>query len=628
MRQKPANALSVFFALLSASLLLNCGGGGMSNRPATLSRILITAASTSIPKGTDLALTATGIFSDGSEKNVTASAIWQAGPASVAKVDATGNLSGLGVGTAQVSAVYLGVTGNTAITIAPAALLHITVTAPQSTLPQGESEALAATGSYTDGSTQNLTTTVTWQATPANIASVSAQGELKGLNAGAAQVSAAYHSVTGNASVTVGAAALLQIAVNAPRSSLPLGESESLTATGTYSNGTTQDLTQQVTWTASPASVVAIDGHGNLSGHGQGVGQASAAYQAVTGSASVTVGSAALLRIDISPEQSSLPLGESEPLTATGSFSDGTTQNLTKVVVWNSSQPGVASVNPAGAVAAKSQGSATIGATVGSIGATASLTVTAPVVVGILINPPQSALLIGATGQLQAIATYSDGSMQDVTATATWVSEQPNVVNAADDGVVTAENVGTAIIQAIDSGSTGSASLTVSPMMLVSYYSRINAVNGKLDTTVRLVDPGYTQGDMCAMIYVFDQTQEMNECCGCVISDSGLVTLSLMKDLTSNPLIGKEPAAGDVEIVPATLGPNGQCNAGNPNFTSTLAGWETNAQQTTGGHYTVTEIPATVDALSPTEAQVLAVECGMVQTLGSGSGICSCGTGN
>ncbi len=49
---------------------------------------------------------------------------------------------------------------------------------------------------------------------PCNIANVNAQGVVVGMGAGVAQLSAAYQGVTGSASVTVGAPALLSIAIS------------------------------------------------------------------------------------------------------------------------------------------------------------------------------------------------------------------------------------------------------------------------------------------------------------------------------------------------------------------------------------------------------------------------------
>jgi hypothetical protein len=625
MKIYPAKTVTVFCILLCGSLLVNCGGG--STHTVTLNQILVSPANKFIPKGTKLSLTATGMYSDGSSKDLTTAVAWQASPVSVATINAQGSLSGVAIGRAQIAAVYEEVTGNAAVIVSAAALSSIAIGVPKSSLPEGETEALSATGTYTDGSTQNLTTMVTWQAGPSNVAAMSGQGNLKGLTSGVAQVKAAYQSVTGNASVNVGSAVLAGIAVSAPRSTLPLGESEGLVATGTFSNGSTQDLTASVAWQASPANVASISAQGNLSGVGQGLAQIAAAYQGVNGNASVTVGSAALLSLSVSPAGATVPVGKSQSLIATGNFSDGSKQNLTQAAAWSSSLPTTVSVDSPGSVSGKATGAATITAAVGSINGAASLTVTAPVIVSVAVNPSQSSLFIGTSGQMQAVATFSDGSTQDVTATATWTSQEPSIASAFAGGVVLAQQVGTATVQAADGGFNGSATLSVSPMMLISYFSRINTVNSKIDGTLRIVDPGYTQGDMCAMIYVFDQNQEMNECCGCEISADGLLTLSLLKDLTANPLTGVEPNAGDIEIIPANLGPGGTCNAGLVSPNSMLTSWETNVQGATG-QWQLTESTAAVDILSPTEQQVLVNSCGLVQNLGSGTGICSCGTGD
>jgi trimeric autotransporter adhesin len=625
--QGSLSALAVGTTQVSAAFEEFTGSASITVGEAALTSISIGVPEASLPEGESEALTATGTYTDGSTQNLTAMVTWQAGPTNVATVSTQGSLKGLNTGAAQVSAAYQSVTGNAAITVASPALLGITVAAPRATLPSGESESLTATGTFSNGSTQNLTGMVTWLAGPSNVASVNAQGNLKGLNTGVAQISAAYQNVTGNAAVNIGSAALVGIAVSAPRSSLPLGESEALTATGSFSDGTTQDLTGVVTWQVGPTSVGSINAQGNLSARGQGVAQISASYQSLNGTAAVTVAAPALLQISVTPSSASLPLGESQSLVATGSFSDGSTQNLTAVASWSSSLPSVATLASAGSVTAKAQGSAIISAAVGPVNGAASLTVTAPVIVGVSITPAQSSLFIGSTTQLLATASYSDGSSQNVSSTATWISEEPSIVGASSGGNVTAVQVGSATVQAADGGFTGSATLTVTPMVLISYFTRVNSVNSKVDGTLYIVDPGLTQTDMCAMIYLFDQNQEMNECCGCEISDNGLLTISLLKNLTAAPLTGRLPNAGDIEIIPANLGPGGTCNAGSPVPNSTLAAWETNVQGAKGS-YQLTETPATVDVLTSTEEQVLANECSMIQNLGSGTGICSCGIGD
>jgi len=382
-----------------------------------------------------------------------------------------------------------------------------------------------------------------------------------------------------------------------------------------------------VAWQTNPSTIATISAQGQLTGVGKGAVQVSAAYQGLSGNAPLTVGSAALVGVTVGLPQPSLPLGESEPATATGNFSDGTKQNLTQQsVTWSLSGPAIASVSSAGAVVGKAVGTAILSASVGSVTGAANLTVTPAVVVALNITPIPR-LLFGNTAQLQAIATFSDGTTQDMTGTATWSSEQPSIVAVSPSGVATAEQVGSATILAQSNGFTGSAAITVTPLMTVSYFQRANAVSSGIDGTLRLVNPGFPPQDMCAMIYVFDDNQEMNECCGCKISDNGMRTFSLISDLTANTLTGKQPNVGVIEIVPSNPDPSGQCNAASPVPNGLIPGWETNAQGTAGSFQT-TEIPTAINPLGDAEAQVLQTLCTAIQQLGSGAGICSCGTGN
>jgi hypothetical protein len=506
-----------------------------------------------------------------------------------------------------------------------ATLTQITLGPANQSVAKGTSLQLSATGTYSNGSQQNLTSSVTWKASPSTIATVSAQGNLQALGQGVAQITATYQGITGNLSVTVGAATLVSIALNPSDGSLPLGESESITATGNFSDGSTQNLTSSVTWQANPQTVATISIQGSLTALGQGTAQVSAAYQGVTGTASITIGPPALLSIAVTPTQSTLPLGDSEPLTATGTFSNATIQTLTSVS-WSSSSPAIATINSTGSASSVSVGYVTISATVGSVTGTAALRVSSAVLTSLSIAPSNPSLVLGNTGQLQATGTFSDGSTQNMTSIVAWASQQPDIVGVTSAGVATAVQVGTVTISVARSGITASTSITVTPLMTISYFNTANAIAAGSDGTLRLVNPGFVPGNTCAMIYVFDDKQELNECCGCNISDSGLLTLSLLNDLTASPLNGEQPAAGTIQIVPATP-QGGICNAASTNPNSLILGWETNVQGASS-YYQLTEAPLTIVPINSSQAQNLANLCSAMQQLGSGSGTCTCGTGD
>ncbi|MFJ3339980.1 Ig domain-containing protein [Streptomyces diastaticus] len=66
-----------------------------------------------------------------------------------------------------------------------------------------------------------------------------------------------------------------------------------------------------------------------------------------------------------------------------------------------------------------------------------------------------------ATRQLAASVSYADGSTRDVSATATWVSSDPEVATVSTAGLVTAVAVGSADITATAEGKSGKCAVTV-----------------------------------------------------------------------------------------------------------------------------------------------------------------------
>jgi trimeric autotransporter adhesin len=668
---------------LACASLLSCGGSSLSpNSNVSLTGIEIVPAKKTIAKGTTVQLTATGSFSNSTQSNLT-SVAWEASPSAVAAINAQGKLQGMGEGTAQVTASYEGVTGKAAVTVGPPELVQISVSAPQSSLPVGESEMLAAKGTFTDGSTQNLTQSVTWQVSTSNIASVSSGGELKGLSQGTVQISASYQDVTGTASVAVGTAALMSIAVIAPNPSLPLGESEALTAIGTFSDTTTKVLTQSVNWEVSPSNIASVNTQGELKALNRGTVRISATYQQVTGTTSVAVNNAALLSIAVTAPDPSLPLGESEALTAIGTFSDTTTEVLTQSVNWQVSASNITSINAQGELKALSQGTAQISATYERVIGTASVTVSNAALLSIAVTAPNPSLPLGESEALTAIGTFSDGTTRKLTQSLTWTSSQASVAVVSSSGKVTADGMGTAGVSAAVGSVTGTTSLTIIPAVMVALNiappegtaligtsTQLQAVGQFSDGTtqnvtgsvtwssgsigiIKLSNTGFVtaqqtgsatisasksgftasavlnvtpvpNGTVWASIYVFNDSQEMEECCSCPITPDGVLSESLNTDLTANTMTGRQALTrGVIKVISST--------SSDPTHNvqkSGLSGWMTHIQATTNnpasGPFYSTESGLADSNLSAAEQGALENSCSFDITLGSGAGVCSC----
>jgi hypothetical protein len=153
------------------------------------------------------------------------------------------------------------------------------------------------------------------------------------------------------------------------------------------------------------------------------------------------------------------------------------------------------------------------------------------------------------------------------------------------------------------------------------------------DATVRIDNPGLTYGNLCAMIYVFAADQQLAECCGCVETHNGLRRLSVRNDLTKNPLTGVVPFSGVIKVVSASPS-SGVCDPTSVTPKANLRVWATHIQPGTafgsfgGLIWPVTETESSDSTLGAAELSALQAQCSFVNVLGSGHGICSCGTGD
>jgi hypothetical protein len=174
--------------------------------------------------------------------------------------------------------------------------------------------------------------------------------------------------------------------------------------------------------------------------------------------------------------------------------------------------------------------------------------------------------------------------------------------------------------------SLGASAASAQDVFKVNYFS--NNAGSAPDATVRIDNPGLTYGNLCAMIYVFDADQQLTECCGCVETHNGLRTLSVRRDLTSNPLTGVISSNGVIKIVSAAVN-NSPCDpTSNVSPKANLRAWITHIQNAVGTAWPITETESSDSTLGATELANLQAQCDFVNILGSGHGICSCGTGD
>lgn len=423
--------------------------------------------------GTSLQLTAIAHFSDGSTGDVTQLSSFASSATSTATVTAGGRVSALSPGTATISAVFEGQSASVAVLVTSATLQAISVSPPTAIIARGTAQQLSATGLFSDNTSQNLTDQVTWASSATATVAVSASGLAQGVGAGSATISAAMLGVSGSATLTVTTATLTSLAVAPGTATLAPGTQQQFTATGTFSDNSTQDLTALVSWSSSNRSVASLSTtsgqEGVVSAVAAGTAMITASRDGLSGTATLTVTSASLSSLSVVPTSITLPVGASQGLTATGAFSDGSSQDLTRQVSWSSSNPATVSISNTsgteGVATGVGVGTASVSATLNGVSSASQVTVTSATLSSIAVTPANANLAVGALQQYAATGTFSDGSMRVLTTQVTWTSSNLNtatISNAAgSEGLASAQNVGGTTISANLMGITGSTNLTV-----------------------------------------------------------------------------------------------------------------------------------------------------------------------
>jgi uncharacterized protein YjdB len=518
---------------------------------AVLTSIAVTPTSPSVAAGLKQQFTATGTYTNKTTANLTSTATWSSSATTIATVSTAGLATSVAQGSTTITATSGSFTGSAILTVTPAVLTSIAVTPAAPSVAAGHTEQFTATGTYSNGTKQNLSSTATWTSSATSVATVSASGLATTLVQGSSTVTATSGTISGAATLTVTAPVLTSIAVTPATASVAAGYTEQFTATGTYSNGTKQNLSGSAAWTSSATSVATVSASGLATTLVQGSSTITATSGTIHGSAALTATAPVLVSIAVTPAAAQLPAGDVLQFTATGTYSNSTTKNLTSTATWTSSATSIAKVSGGGLVTGLAQGSATISATSGSVAGSTALTVTAPVLVSIAVNPGSATIAKGTNQQFTATGTFSDGSTQNVTSSVTWSSSSP-VAGVGAGGLASGEGVGTATITAASGTIAGSATLNVGQAVLVSIA--VTPANGTfaLGTTMPMVATG-TYSDGSTLVLTTTATWSTGSSGIATVSAQGTATSAGVGNTTVTAMVGTISGATTVTVNPAVL---------------------------------------------------------------------------
>jgi parallel beta-helix repeat protein len=405
--------------------------------------------------------------------------------------DAVVTLTSMTPGVATVTATVGSLSATALVTFTPGAPFTLTLTAVPSTVLVGGASALTATATDQFGNPVADGTTISFTTSLGGVSPVTATtvggvvtATLSSTVAGVATVTATVNSLSATTQVTFTAGAPFTLTLTAVPTTLPVGNSSTLTATATdqfgnpVADGTTISFTTSL-GNVSPVTATTVGGvvTATLNSTVAGVAAVTATVGSLSATAQVTFTPGAPFTLTLTAVPSTLPVGNSSTLTATATdqygnvVANGTTITFTTSLGTLSSgtaatSAGNASVTLSSTVA----GVATVTATVGSLSATAQVTFTPGAPFTLTLTAVPSTLPVGSSSALTATATdqygnaVADGTVVSFTTDLGSVSP----VTATTVGGITTATLGStaagvATVTATVNGLSATAQVTFTP---------------------------------------------------------------------------------------------------------------------------------------------------------------------
>jgi len=258
-------------------------------------------------------------------------------------------------------------------------LTNLVVQPSNVTLPVGGAQAFTANSTFSDGRSYTLTTQPAWSSSNATVASVNASGFTVARAQGAAQITALVMGVSSSATFTVLPAGTIGLTLTPVNASVAVGNTVSYGVTAVSTDGTSQNVTGNATFTSSNPAVASfgpLGPNGTATALSGGTTTVTARVGNMTATTQLAVAGPAIQSLTVSPPGFEIRVFSNRQFAATATYADGSQREVTNTVVWTNSEPLRAAVGPTGLVTGLFVGEATITASLGSLSASSSGVVT------------------------------------------------------------------------------------------------------------------------------------------------------------------------------------------------------------------------------------------------------------
>ena len=294
-----------------------------------------------------------------------------------------------------------------------------------------------------------------------------------------------------------------------------------------------------VSWASSKQSAATVSNTGLVTAIAEGISTITASAGGKSGTCTITVSKKVVevSSVELDKTSAQLKAGETVTLTATVKPDDATD----KTVTWSTSDSSVATVDN-GVVTAIKVGSATITAKAGDKSATCSISVVPTLVTSVTLDQTNASLRVGETVTLTATVKPDDATDKAVT----WTTSDASVATV-DNGVVTANKVGSATITAKAGDKSATCSISVVPTPVTSVT--LNKANASLKVGETISLTATVKPDDATDKTV---TWETSEASVATITD-GVVTAIKLGSATITAKAGDKSAVCAITVIPTPV---------------------------------------------------------------------------
>ncbi|MBA3646281.1 MAG: Ig-like domain-containing protein [Gemmatimonadaceae bacterium] len=458
------SATGVVTGNASGTATITIAGGGMSiTIPATItvagtpvSTVTLTLPNPAVCVGKSTQLSA--VVKDASGNILTGRNVtFTSNNNLVATVTAGGLLTGIAAGVVDITATSEGKSTTATATICLAASASLILAPASATLGVGVSTQLVAT-LRDDAGNIIAGRPVTFTSSNTSVATVDAAGNVTGVAAGTATITAVSDGKTSTSAITVVTTPVASIGLT-PSSVTPcVGQSQQLTAVVRDASGNI--LTgRNVTFTSSAPAVATVNASGLVTGVTAGLATITATSEGKTTTAQANICLAVVATVALAPATATVGVGANVQLVAT--LIDNAGNIITgRPVTFTSSNTSVATVDAAGKVTGVAAGTATITAVSDGKTSTSAITVVPAPVASISLTPSTVTPCVGQSQQLTAVVRDASGNIL-TGRNVTFTSSAPAIAKVNASGLVTGVVAGLATITATSEGQTTTAQANI-----------------------------------------------------------------------------------------------------------------------------------------------------------------------